>query len=383
MNTTEPVLFDTISARGGYRIGILTLNRPEVLHALDLTMVQAIARQMQRWQRSKRVVAVFLQGGGDRAFSAGGDLRQLYASMTAEDNQRYDYADRFFLAEYLNILNLHRFTKPLIAWGNGLLMGGGLGLYLAASHRVVTASVQMAWPEVRIGLFPDVMGSWYLSRLPEPLGRWLGMSGSALNDADAKAEGLAGYRIDHNGRHSVIEDLRRLRWGDNHAANHFEVRQCLRQAEQEHPCYNQRLWPLVSAQVAACVDAGSGLLQTPLVITGMEDAEALAWFEKGWQQVQEGCPMSVRLVNEQIRLGLFRAQGEVMAMELEMAWHCTRSADFAEGIRGRLLERTVPPQWQDSHAAEVSAESLRQMLTSPWSDSQHPFRSFLRQWERG
>lgn len=382
MNTSEPVLFDTISARGGYRIGLLTLNRPEALHALDLVMVQSIARQMQRWQRSKKVVAVVMQGAGDRAFSAGGDLRQLHASMTSDGDQRYEYADQFFLAEYLNILNLHRFTKPLIAWGNGLLMGGGLGLYLGASHRIVTPNVQMAWPEVRIGLFPDVMGSWYLSRLPEPLGHWLGMTGSALNDADAKAAGLADYRIEHSSRHSVIEDLRRLRWGDNRAVNHYEVRRCLQQAEQDHPSSTERWWPLVQPQVSACMDE-TGMLQPPLATTGIDNPQALAWFEKGWRQYREGCPASIRLVQEQICLGQLRAQGEVMAMELEMAWQCTRSADFAEGIRGRLLERDKPPVWTEGSVRDVSRERVKHMLASPWSEDQHPFRQFLRQWERG
>jgi enoyl-CoA hydratase/carnithine racemase len=378
---TAPVLFDTVTARGGYRIGLLTLNRSAAMHALDLEMVQSIMRQMKRWERSKRVVAVLMRGAGDRAFSAGGDLRQLYESLILEGEDRYEYADQFFMSEYLNILQLHRFTKPLIAWGNGLVMGGGLGLYLAANHRVGTASLHLAWPEVRIGLFPDVLASWYLARLPQPLGLWMGLTGSALNCTDAAAAGLVQYQIDHTSQNPVIEDLRRLPWTESRAMNQQLVRQCLGAAQAESNISQFSRWLQVATLFANRLDPDSGL---PMDNVDPDeqclalDPDVASWYRSGLQQYQSGCPASARLVVEQVRRGTRMSQGEAVAFELGLAWRCSRSPDFAEGIRALLVDRDHQPAWQHSTPKAVPAAWLEQLLHSPWNEREHPFRQFLR-----
>lgn len=361
MPECSPVTFDTITARGGYRIGLLTLSRPDRHNALDLDMVKAIGRQMQRWERSKRVVAVVMRGQGERAFCAGGDLRKLYDSMTAGDDTRYQYADQFFTAEYQNNLNLHRFTKPLIAWGNGLVMGGGLGLYLCAAYRIGTPTLQMAWPEARIGLFPDVLASWYLPRLPAPLGWWLGATGASLGLADAKMARLVNYQLPHESWNSVVEDLRRLPWGDNRALNHYQVRQCLRTAEQDSPVMaNEAVWPRASSVVELLRSGGGGLqVRHP-------DADVQRWLEEGVSHWQSASPMSLAVLERQLAIGWRQSWLEASQMELALAMNVCRQPDFREGIRAMLIDRDHQPAWQHACVAEVGEPLLRELFAAPW-----------------
>ena len=209
-----PVLFEELTAANGRRIGIATLASEKTLHAISLEMVSLLTPQLQRWQADPGVAMVLLQAQGEKAFCAGGDLQQLYRSMCEhhasperEDIRANRYAAEFFEQEYRLDYLIHSFAKPILCWGHGIVMGGGIGLMAGCSHRVVTERSRLAMPEITIGLYPDVGGSWFLARMPGKTGVFLALTGANLNANDALFAGLADYRVAQSAKQSVIDAL--------------------------------------------------------------------------------------------------------------------------------------------------------------------------------
>ena len=226
------IIWEELKTRSGKRVGLLTLNDTRSLNSLSLEMIRALTPQLLTWQDDNEVVAVVLQGAGDKAFCAGGNIRKLYDSLVAKPEQvPNELALAFFSEEYrLNYL-IHTYRKPFIVWGHGIVMGGGIGLMSGASHRVVTEASRLAMPEMAIGLFPDVGGTWFLNQAPGRTGLFLGLTGAHMNAADALFVGLADYVIPHAEKASLFEQLLSTCWFDDDAANHEVVSAILRKME--------------------------------------------------------------------------------------------------------------------------------------------------------
>ncbi|MGO2444298.1 MAG: enoyl-CoA hydratase/isomerase family protein, partial [Psychrobacter sp.] len=177
----SPVLFSTESTDCGHLIGVMTLNTPKSLNALSVDMCKLLSQQLDAWASDARIVALVLKGAGDKAFCAGGDIRKLYDSMSTSAPLPNPYATEFFSHEYSLYRQMHFYAKPIILWGDGIIMGGGMGLMAACSHRLVTERTRFAMPEVTIGLFPDASGSWFLQNMPAKTGLFLGLTGAMCN----------------------------------------------------------------------------------------------------------------------------------------------------------------------------------------------------------
>ncbi len=186
---TTPVLFEEIPTADGYVIARATLNAAKSINSLTLEIIRQLDAQLRAWADHPQVVCVFLDGAGEKGFCAGGDVRKLYDSAReCGASKRNEYAETFFGEEYVLDHRIHTYPKPLIAWGNGVVMGGGVGLLAGASHRVVTETTRFAMPEITIGLFPDVGGSYFLNRMPGRSGLFLGLTGAHCNASDAFAK---------------------------------------------------------------------------------------------------------------------------------------------------------------------------------------------------
>ena len=171
----QAVLFDNIQTACGRLFGRITLNSPDKLNALTLSMMDLIDQQLDAWANEPKVVGVLLDATGDRAFCAGGDVVGVYnAIKKTAKGEVPQFAEDFFTCEYRLDYRIHTYKKPIICWGHGVVMGGGIGLMSGASHRVVTPKTRMAMPEITIGLYPDVGGSWFLPKLPGKIGSFFG-----------------------------------------------------------------------------------------------------------------------------------------------------------------------------------------------------------------
>ncbi|WP_430459622.1 enoyl-CoA hydratase/isomerase family protein [Thalassolituus sp. LLYu03] len=366
----KPVVCKTLKTRSGHKLGILTLNAPAAMNAVDLTMVNLIDRQLKRWEDDDDVVAIFMHGAGDKAFSAGGDIRKLYDSMCADGDEQYRYADAFFSGEYGKNYRVHLVTKPLVAWGNGFVMGGGLGLFIGANHRIGTETLKLAWPEVRIGLFPDVAASWYLSHLPYPAGHWMALTGSHMNAVDCRALTLTQYAMAHSQQADVIKVLKTLSWTANAAENHHKVRDALHALEDECP---------LSLPASRMDDARAdiqALLADRSLSAIARRFEAYAgnndWVKQGIANFRAGCPATAQLIMVQLERGALMSLKEVVQWELILAYQAVRHPDFAEGIRAMVVDKDFAPRWAHSHVDAVPKSWVDGLMHSPWSRDEHP-----------
>ncbi|MBE0482309.1 MAG: enoyl-CoA hydratase/isomerase family protein [Bacterioplanes sp.] len=364
------VLTHTLPCRHGQQIGVLTLNAPKAMNAVDLTMVDLIDEALEHWATDDTVVAVVMRGAGERAFCAGGDIRKLHRSMLAKGKRQYQYADAFFASEYRKNYRVHQFNKPLIAWGQGFVMGGGLGLFIAANHRIATPSIHLAWPEVRIGLFPDVAASYYLSRLPYPLGHWLGLTGSAMNATDCKAFGFTQYVCAEEGWETLLAGLVEQPWQANRAENHALVRRLIRSQELPNDlCPDSRVEPIWD-------DLNTVFAENDLVAIDRAlrtHSNESHWWKTGVQQYLKGCPATAALIMVQLERGQRMSLKEVVQWELILAWQAVRHPDFTEGIRALVLDKDGQPNWQHAHVSTVTESWLVELQRSPWTTQNHPF----------
>lgn len=394
-NNEAVVLTEEVLAQDGIsRIGIMTLNSPQTMNAVDLDMVNLIDDILARWKSDDGIVAIIMAGAGGRAFSAGGDIRQIYDSMVQEGQNHLAYADAFFTGEYSKNYRVHLLGKPLIAWGNGFVMGGGLGLFIGANHKVGTENLKLAWPEIRIGLFPDVVGTYYLSRLPFPIGHWMGLTGSQMNAADCKDVGLINYCIENDGLDFLIAELCQKPWQHNKAMNNQFVREVLTRMEAQSPTefppsniaqYRDginRIFDGLELKSTASFESNKNDLITLhnrfkesylKELDGDESDLETSWFERGKNTFLSGCPATAHLIMKQLQLGNKMTLKEVITWELGLALQSVRHPDFAEGIRSIVVDKDGHSKWQHASVADVPEAWINELLTPLWPKEEHPF----------
>lgn len=352
------IRFAERATASGHLIGWATLAAPRSLNALTLDMAAALHRQLADWAANPHVVAVVLEGEG-RAFCAGGDVRRMREGILAGD----DYCDRFFEQEYRTDYAIHCYPKPVLAWGHGVVMGGGLGLLLGASHRVVTPSTRLAMPEVNIGLFPDVAASSWLRTLPAGLGLFLGVTGCEWNAADALALGAADYLLADDGLPAVADCLAALPWSGQAGQDRRTLAAALDALAA--PALAPQLLPYSQAIAEAC--------QRPLAMLG----EALAglslaedWFLRACENLLAGCPVTQRIVEQQLQRVAGLPLAAIFRQDWNLASQCCRHPDFPEGVRAQLVDKDKAPRWVYRTVDAVPAAYVDAHFESPVSP--HP-----------
>ena len=209
--------FEELTGSDGARIGIASLDAEQSLNALSLPMILALGDRLDAWAKDPNIVCVLLRGKGPKAFCAGGEVRSLALACREQPGVVPALAAQFFAAEYRLDYRLHTYPKPLICWGHGYVLGGGMGLLQSASVRIVTPSSRLAMPEISIGLYPDVGASWFLSRLPGKLGLFLGLTGAHINGRDALDLGLADRFLRDDQQDELLGGLLQLNWQEQTA----------------------------------------------------------------------------------------------------------------------------------------------------------------------
>jgi enoyl-CoA hydratase/carnithine racemase len=363
------VVLEERTTKSGHRLAIATLNFEKTLNSLSLPMIEILAPALARWNARDDVVAVLLRGAGERAFCAGGDIQALYRSMTANHAARAqvdDYPARFFEAEYRLDYAIHRSPKPVICFGHGVVMGGGLGLFSASRFRLVTERSRVAMPEVTIGLFPDAGASWILKGLPSAYAAWLGMTGTHLLAADALHIGLATHAIPASGWTMLVDRLADAPWrGAVSDAGYIEhcIEACGRptltdSALEAHRAPLETALPALPASLAETVSR--------LMALGGRDE----WIDKGLAAMNGGCPTSVGIVHEQLVRVPVMSLADVFRMELNVANHCARNPDFAEGVRALIIDKDNIPAWRYGTLRELSHDYVLGHFASLWET--HP-----------
>lgn len=355
---SEPVLIETLSAGNGYRIGVATLNAPKSLNSLTRKMVDILLPQLQAWQEDPQIACVLLRGSGDKGFCAGGDVVQLRNSSIAGDGEAAEFFEREYRLDYL----IHIYSKPILVWGHGVVMGGGLGLLAGASHRVVTAKTRLAMPEVTIGLYPDVGGSWFLNKMPGRTGLFIGLTGVPVNAGDTLYLGLADHFLAHEQWDTLLTQLTGLSWGApaDHSAQLSRLLKALSADAGEPP----RSVVREHYDVIQTLTEGPTLAEMVSSITAYEGEDA--WLSGAAKTLANGCPASVRLIYEQLCRSLHLSLREAFQLEMVVSANCMNSPNFAEGVRALLVDKDRQPRFEPARLDQVSEEQVAQYFEPPW-----------------
>jgi enoyl-CoA hydratase len=332
-----------IATREG-RIGHILLNRPRTLNALDIGMIRAITQALAGWRDDPTVHAVVIEGAGDRAFCAGGDIRAIRAHALAGEHAQ---VATFFREEYaLNAL-IAEYPKPYIALIDGICMGGGIGVSVHGQIRVTTEAGMFAMPETAIAMFPDVGASFFLPRLPGALGMYLALTGTRLTGADAVHAGLATHFVPKHALTALRGEL-----------PHDGVARVAVHASS--------LPPFSLAPHRAAIDHCFGAASVSEILTRLEaagsEANGSEWARDTLATLRGMSPSSVLWSFEIVQRGATRSLRDCLAMEFLLTRHVTAHPDFAEGVRAMVVDKDRKPSWTPARIEEVPPAAIAAMF---------------------
>ena len=351
-NAQDSIIFETQSAVDGYSIGIARLNQPRVLNALSLDMIRQLHRQLTAWAEDDKVLAVWLEGTGDKAFCAGGDIVALYRAMTGDDENSIDEGIAFFTEEYELDYQIHDYPKPIIAWGHGVVMGGGVGLFVGASQRIVTDTARIAMPESSIGLYPDVGGSWFLNRMPGRTGLFLGLTGAHMNAADALYVGLADHYVEHAQRDALMSSLCEHPDLSNDPKAVVDA-----VCEQFASAASESLPESVLRSARAKIDSLTDSDDLQTVVQNLADYEGEASIlQKTARTIRAASPTSMAIFWRQWHRAKHESLESVFRQELQISIRCLEQGEFAEGVRALLIDKDKNPKWRYQSVAELDPQ---------------------------
>ena len=366
MPDKDLVLIKELRARNGTKIGQITLNSEETLNSLTLSMVDTIDSQLTNWEKESDVVAVMIEGAGDRAFCAGGDIRALYDSMVQTPGGPNPFAEAFFEREYRLDYKIHTYSKPIICWVDGITMGGGVGLMLGCKYRLSNERTRFAMPEIGVGLFPDVGFTHFIDKLPKGVGLYMMLTATQLNAADTQMIGLTNNYISITAKDIFEKEITQLDWSDDILKNieildlfidHFKEKSLSKKGFPE-PQLESRL------QLVQTLTNENTLEEvTKNILTNSSEDK---WFRNGINGLQNGCPTSAYIIWEQCNFEKSTDLKEVFKFELDLAIQVTRHPDFTEGIRAVIIEKDNQPQWRYPEINNLPREWVEGHLAPAW-----------------
>jgi enoyl-CoA hydratase len=319
--------------------GVITLNRPKALNAVTHAMVRALAAQLNEWAHDPAVTRVVITAAGERAFCAGGDIRDLYELGRAG---RQAEALAFWRDEYpLNSLIKH-FRKPYVALIDGLVMGGGVGISVHGSHRIAGDRFQFAMPEVGIGFFPDVGATYFLPRLPGELGTFCALTGERFGAADAVASGVATHRVSS----ARFPDLLDALCGDTPVAAMLAA---FGEAAGAAPILARR----------PAIDRTFGGDRVEDILAALEGEAAAMSADADWAAataatIRSKSPSSLKIALRQMRRGKALPFDECMRVEFRIVSRIVYGHDFYEGVRAVVIDKDNAPRWDPPTLTQVS-----------------------------
>ena len=351
--------------------GLITLNRPKALNALNLEMVRELTIALKAWRDDPAVLLVAIRGtnklgqpgtpesrfGG---FCAGGDIRFFHQAALSSDVALED----FFTEEYtLNHL-IHTYPKPFIAFMDGVVMGGGMGLGQGAKVRIVTEHTKMAMPETNIGLFPDVGGGYFLSRCPGHVGEYLALTGEVINADEAIGFGLADIKRAASSLPALWDELGHQSFTSSETVSQWIATELI--ADSAY---------LMGARDH--IDSYFSLLRVKHIVDALEHAHDDPWALKTATILRKRSPLMLHVALEQIRRARSMTLLEDLRMERDMVHQCFNlrpglASETVEGIRALAVDKDYKPVWNPARIEDVKPGMADAFFVSPWAAETHP-----------
>lgn len=339
---------DAVLIRTDGRMGHITLNRPRALNALTLEMVRAIDDALTDWEQDNAIALVLIDGAGSRGLCAGGDIRALYEASVAGD---ISVASSFFYHEYRLNARIAAYRKPYVAFMDGIVMGGGVGLSAHGSHRIVTERTRLAMPETSIGFFPDVGGTWLLGRAPDGLGRHAALTSYQMSAADSILCGLADFCV-------AAADLPALAQALTHCGSAGMVRSCIDAyaiAPPDGALATARDW------VAACYPHDS----VEAIVAALQ-AHPDPAADQAAREIAQKSPTSLKVTLRALReAAAAKSLNACLEQEYRLALHAILSPDFREGVRAAVVDKDKNPSFVPATLALVDDARVQAFFDAP------------------
>ncbi|XP_029385883.1 3-hydroxyisobutyryl-CoA hydrolase, mitochondrial [Echeneis naucrates] len=334
------------------RAGVITMNRPKVLNALTMNMIQQIYRQLKQWENDSETDIVIIRGAGDKAFCAGGDIRVITEAGKVGD----PLAQEFFREEYILNNAIGTCRKPYIALIDGITMGGGVGVSVHGRFRVATEKTTFAMPETAIGLFPDVGGGYFLPRLRGKLGLFLAMTGFRLKGRDVQRAGIATHFVESKKIPDLEKELVDLKFPSaEDITKVLDTYQAKSGLDSEKPFVLDKHMSDIDRLFSS--SSVEGIMQN-LKADGSEFAKKQA------ETLSKMSPTSLKITYKQQQAGASLSLQDVLVMEYRLTQACMKGCDFYEGVRAVLVDKDQNPVWNPSRLEEVSDQRVDQCFLS-------------------
>lgn len=340
-------------------VGVITLNRPQALNAINLKMVRTMFTTLKLWEQDEDIKAVLVRGAGEKAFCAGGDIRTVYESLIdgRSDHMTF-FAEEFELNQYI-----YQYPKPYIALMTGYVMGGGMGISQGASFRVVTPNSKISMPEVGIGYFPDVGGSYFLSRCPNSIGLYLGITGVIASGEDAVYAHLADWVLADEQVDEFVLGLETL-FGTSASplsgSSYVILTQYLQQLNARKKDINSHL-----EKTAVMIEKHFGHATIQEIINSLmseDDPVFVEWAEKTLVKMHKQSPLSMVVTQRLLQLGRNKSMAECFIMEYALLSEWMEHGDFIEGVRALIIDKDNQPKWRYT-IDQVSSEIINNLFS--------------------
>lgn len=321
-------------------VGYMILNRPAALNSLSLGMIDAILAKLDEWEKDDQIQSLWVRGTGN-AFCAGGDVKAVYHAVQRGDK---DFVDQFYRREYRMNYRLANYSKPIAAFMDGIVMGGGAGIALHCSTRIVTDDTLFAMPECAIGFVPDVGASYFLNRCPGEIGMFLGLTGVRMRALGMVYAGLATHYVPNNRKAYLTPD------------------------KVVALSLNPEPGPLKDLQERIDYTFGlSSLFEIEAVLEARSDS----WAKETLEMIRAGSPTSRAVTYELLRRAKGKSLEETLGMEYNLSQHLAWAPDFTEGVRAKLVEKDNKPAWQPEHLSKVEPSFIERCFepypgSKPW-----------------
>lgn len=342
-STSSPVLFERVN-----QVGLITLNRPKQLNALNLEMVKLMQAKLNEWERDDKIKMVLVKGasGKPAAFCAGGDIKSMRDAFANNVKQG---GLEFLYHEYILDHHIANLAKPYVALLNGITMGGGVGISVHSKYRVATENTLFAMPETAIGFFPDVGGSYFLPRLRDNLGMYLALAGNRLKGADIKRTGIATH---------YVKDLEKLEkeFLSSEIRSSGDVDSILSRHDEKVDDSQ-----FDTSKIKKLYEGNS----VEEIIENLSK-DGSDWAKKQLELFAKMSPLSVKVSFKQLQLGAKKSLKECLEMEYQMGWRFAQKSDFVEGVRVVLVDKGAKPNWNPPTLQQVTQEQV------DWFFSQQP-----------
>ncbi|MFD1039434.1 enoyl-CoA hydratase/isomerase family protein [Virgibacillus byunsanensis] len=332
----------------------IQLNRPKAINVLNAEMVEEIDHKLKEWKDNDNIALICIYGSGDKGFCAGGDMKDLYE---CRDIDVKDRAYRFFSKEYAMDLDIHTYPKPVLVYMDGIIMGGGVGVAIGGSYRLVTERTKWAMPETSIGFYPDVGASYFLNKLPGQIGLYLGLTGSVIGAASVLYAEVADAYIESGKWDDLMNAIQKHNWSTSTVDS--DIKSVLNKHTSQVPDGSSL------AVLQTKIDEHFSYHTVEQIMESLGKAareEGDEWAKKTLHVLMSKSPIALKITLKQLVTSQALSLNDCFTKELKLSMSMMRNDDFYEGVRSVLVDKDHHPKWEPNTLEDVTDERIQSFM---------------------